>query len=91
MSDKPIAVGDLVMVVRPSHCGCMGVIGRVFRVTAVSPNLPLRCIDCGKRSPADITYADERGDYRERARLIRINPDATGDSLPTRADIKETV
>jgi hypothetical protein len=35
MSDKPISVGDLVVVVRPTPHGCHGGVGHVFQVTNI--------------------------------------------------------
>lgn len=89
--DKAIAVGDLVMVVKPKICGC-GKYGRVFRVEKIC-KAPVRgfCRDCKQITfscGVEIVLIGESGAYETR-RLKRIDPSATGDSLPTRRKIKE--
>ncbi len=50
--DKPIGVGDLVMVVRPTPCcGCTDSIGDIFRVKWMG-HLEGECCNCGDDSVA---------------------------------------
>ena len=93
---KPIQKGDLVMVVRADHSCAKKWIGKVFIFNPLSNHHPgIQCYVCGERN---IAMPNEycHGNLRDRnngafpARwLIRIDPPATGDSLPTRKDIKE--
>lgn len=95
---KPISVGDLVMVVKPTLCcGKAGVIGKVFKVTEVFISRFNQCNIC-RRIFKDVKVAVDSSRFAlpsggggsfQLSRLIRIDPPATGDSLPTRKDIKE--
>lgn len=48
--DKPISVGDLVVVSRPvAHCGCPDRLGLIFRVSEIRPALQFGfCSTCNK-------------------------------------------
>ena len=94
MSEKPISVGDLVMVVHWPPCGCglgkTGVVSDLFTSFArygkcwkcgakFSPNVPMGAATLNSEFDVDMSW------------LKRIDPPATGDSLPTRREIKERV
>ena len=74
--DRPIQVGDLVVVVKAKRCGCPGVIGRVFKVEIVSlHDLPGRCTECSKFTYPPRTPTAQSGiGYIEFNRLKRIPP-----------------
>lgn len=62
--DKPISVGDLVVVVRyaKKFCGCGGksnTIGRIFRVHDIRMSENRRCVDCNARKPDAIVAYPE--------------------------------
>lgn len=46
--DKPIQVGDLVVVVRPNSCGCAHSVGSIFKVDYIQDG-PNYCSGCGMR------------------------------------------
>ena len=92
---EPIKVGDLVMVVRLSPCGC-GILGAVFKVMAITENIGngIRCAVCNKvaRGKFMVAHIDAQVSHTnvvDMFRLKRIDPPAIGDSLPTRKDMKE--
>jgi hypothetical protein len=57
--DKPISVGDLVMVVRPNPCGCSHSVGNIFTVDHIEGG-PNYCASCGERF-ADVLDAWQDG------------------------------
>lgn len=73
--DKPISVGDLVMVVKPRlQCGCFSTVGRIFQVIALV-NRPTFCRECGKVDGTFYDMAiDHIGDGCPLFRLKRIPP-----------------
>ena len=84
---KPIQKGDLVMVVRGrTCCGNREDIGSVHTVTGFH-----NCCTCtcGKATAAKVALIDNRFLAKELSQLIRIDPPAHGDSLPTRRERKE--
>jgi len=91
MSDRPIQVGDLVMIVKG---GCRtDNIGKVFKVARLG-SLGKNCPMCGTTHgfPMGTPLASDKTTGNigfEFPRLKRIEPPQFGDSLPTRADIKE--
>lgn len=80
--------GDLVMVVKAAPCcGASDSVGRVFTVADIVDEVG-ECNECGLVSAsklAVISYAERKA--QDVYRLTKIDPPATGDSLPTRADI----
>ena len=89
MSD--IKVGDLVMIVKPTVCcGYAGRIGRVFRAGRFNTK-SAKCSLCGARATSFVGVLNpESGKFVDVVRLIKIDPPAEGDSLPTRADLEVT-
>jgi hypothetical protein len=89
-----IKVGDLVQVVRPRRCGCVGRLGKVFAVLSVHACVGnMKCAQCGEIYPA-IAYAqDEIGKTYDIERLKRIPPiselEGARDALPERTLTKE--
>lgn len=79
MSDRPIAVGDLVQVVRPSgcpSCGCRA-LGRTFLVCAITTySGGSYCNHCGRNLSDDVYTAAEDDSRRSYGlfRLKRIPP-----------------
>ena len=51
--DRPIAVGDLVQVVRPPPCGCATSLGNVFVVTQLLI-VGRYCVVCGETDQASL-------------------------------------
>lgn len=96
MSDKPIQVGDLVMVIRPSGCtNCEPRFGRIGTVVAITPERTPKweCAGCGRvfkkyndNSPK-ITIEDGRS--YQAWRLKRIDPPALLESTRTEETLKE--
>ena len=81
MSDKTIRKGDLVMVVRPRECGCIGHVGAIFYVASVRPSKIVYCEDCGYRFfNATVATASDADSVTALSRLIKINPPAIEDS-----------
>ncbi len=89
MSDKPIQVGDLVMVVKPLECcGDAGDVGVVY-IAGEHYNGPSLCRKCGHRGTVVGVWVKSKN-VRDFKRLIRIDPPATGDSLPSLREMEET-
>jgi len=92
---KPINVGDLVCVVRVPPCGCPDRVGHFFNVTRIrlqNDTGKMKCRMCGARQLATgqlVAEGHPSGATVWIGRLIRIDPPATGDSLPTRKRMKE--
>ena len=90
MSDKPIQVGDLVMVVKPTTCcGSIETLGRIKRVIG-PPRYPFAtCSVCGKSWQHDYSTAVvlDNGKSCERSRLKRIDPDNLKDDIPEREEL----
>jgi hypothetical protein len=60
--DKPISVGDLVVVVRWAPCGCcLGLIGKVSRILA--PRALKLCLQCNHEWPLGTLAPAVVGDY----------------------------
>ena len=76
MSDRPIQVGDLVMVVKPTPCckseKAIGEIYVALESTDVAPTT--RCIHCGLVEPIGDVVMIYRQMVIERYRLKRIPP-----------------
>ena len=79
--------GDLVMVVRPSpRCGNTVSIGLVFRATDVRHGR-MHCLHC--RAPQEVVFVEKDGVFGlDASRLKKIDPLATGDTIPTRKEVK---
>ena len=96
MSDKPIQVGDLAMIVRPTRCSChQQALGRIIKVVAIEGGVSQlwRCSVCGmsyKKLPGEGQYAiDEDGKHRGLYRLKRIPPLSELEGQRTKEDMKE--
>ena len=88
MSDKPISVGDLVMVVRKNYCGCDKGIGRIFRVAKIDRSRFRNwCIWCGVFSEPQDQAVSTEGVAAQLWRLKRIDPDALKDDVPTKEEL----
>lgn len=76
MSDKPIAVGDLVMVVRGRPCGCASEMSwRTFIVAEIAENPAGDMYPCGHSAPTNIFATPEIGGVGpDLSRLKRIPP-----------------
>lgn len=85
MSDKPISVGDLVMVVRTETCGCEGGIGRTFIVKSLNPD-DSWCSYCQKYLGYQ-TDAFDGQDWHSLYVLKRIDPPALPESVQTKEGI----
>ena len=89
MNDKPIQVGDLVMVMRP---GCNNNnLGRIFKVLAIRA-LSRECRSCGTfhGDPAGTLAAVHdlnTGGAFALQRLKRLDPDSLKDDVPTKEEI----
>ena len=88
MSDKPISVGDLVMVVRVGFHGTGTLLGRVFRVASLV-NRSYACSECGlvhfANSPSAL--CEEEDGWFRLALLKRLDPDALKDDVPTKDEL----
>ncbi len=88
--DKPIAVGDLVQVVKQRRC-CVERTkwGDIYQVSAISSGV-FQCIYCGKISDVliDVAY-DDAGDCCEIDRLKRIPPLDELEGQSTEEKLKE--
>ena len=77
-ADKPIAVGDLVQVIKPGRCGCTKALGEIFVVAEVNRWAGWAdCIVCGKTViPPNILRARDAADgtATELERLKRLPP-----------------
>ena len=74
---EPLQVGDLVMVVRATRCGCTPAIRKVFTIGALSREWAGRCVTCGAISYPTGTltaYWKEEDGWLEVDRLKRIPP-----------------
>ena len=81
---KPIKVGDLVIVVRPTQCcNKLDKYGVVFKVLELGIGLCKAC-----KEPRTVAFNSANGGYSF-YELLRIDPPATDDSLPTRTTPKE--
>lgn len=84
MSDKPIQVGDLVVVVRGAPCcGCVDALGTVCAVIEIAQGIG-RCHGCHTRY-SGLFYrlgTPNRGRFY-RDMLIRLDPDALADTIHT--------
>ncbi len=85
--DKPIAVGDLVMVVRKAeYCGCcLGVTFRVIGFARPSSGY-IHCSDCGSRTPSEMDAEGEKY-WAPLSMLMRIDPPALEDNIPAKEEL----
>jgi hypothetical protein len=85
---EPIKPGDLVMVVRPSECGCRSSFGRTFRVSQVWHDITdIPCPQCGvlvRETSFAFMDTDEAG---ELFRLKRIPPLSELDDVKNNEEI----
>ena len=89
MSDNVIRVGDLVMVVRPSECGCCKVMGRAFVVQAVCAAELGYCHWCRRERNTPFVI-QPNGFGMDLSRLLKINPPAAAQTQ-TRTRTREAV
>ena len=83
--------GDLVMVVKPAPCcGDTSTLGHIFTVTHGHVS-GYRCNACGVTAFVSGLIPLEGKYCAEPERLKKIDPPATGDSLPTRAEKEQKV
>lgn len=90
--DKPISVGDLVVIVRASHCGSTASIGSIFRVTVIRKRRwGSVCEACRHVLPEGEWVAELAGDdsITELHRLKRIPPLGELEGVKTEEDIRE--
>ena len=85
MSDKPIQVGDLVMVVRPTTC-CVGSarLGAILTVRALG-KVFVQCA-CGAYDKQLNALLTEDA-WCEVVRLKRIDPDCLKDDIPDHEEL----
>lgn len=75
MSDKPISVGDLVVVVRGTRCcGVAGNIGLVYRVALIRPEAHWHCTYCRSHEREPLVAAASHINGYQLSRLKRIPP-----------------
>ena len=75
MSDKPIAVGDLVVIVKTGPCGCTQSLGHIHTVSDNKSGPTTRCIYCSAQRLSSIDAVMLCGDFSVSAsRLKRIPP-----------------
>jgi len=75
-----IKKGDLVIVARPTRCGCVHEIGVVFKVTGFAPGEAFNCQSCGARWLSAIKGVTGYQDYMfDPSRLRKIDPDQASD------------
>lgn len=84
--------GDLVMVVKANTCcGDASSLGQVFAVSEIKPQSICRCSGCGGFCLG--TYvgdAGKPGTGELLSQVVKIDPPAEGDSLPTRQNLEVT-
>lgn len=76
MDDRPIQVGDLVQVIKPSLC-CNNItyLGDIFVVSAMEKKSSRRCLNCGKKyEPTIVVEGHQSGIGAFLYRLKRIPP-----------------
>jgi hypothetical protein len=74
VSDKPISVGDLAIIVRASPCcGNTASLGRTFRISDAN-RMQRRCTFCGTSRDADGLQVDGQPYWVDRDRVKRIPP-----------------
>ena len=72
---EPIKVGDLVMVIKATPCGCAQAIGMIYRVAKVRLCAAgIRCVFCGSEFPEDVLAENSSGSGAQPYRLKRIPP-----------------
>lgn len=71
-----IRKGDLVMVVNTERCGCVQVLGKVFRVVDVQRDESSWCGQCDAKLPTELSAADGTGAWFSLRTLRRIDPPA---------------
>jgi len=71
-----IEVGDLVVVVKPTECGCDHSVGLVYRVARVDLSVPggVACMHCGTPWSRRLLAFHDGGAGAEPYRLKRIPP-----------------
>jgi len=75
---RPIQAGDLVVVTKPSRCGCSHRLGHLFTVTVVRPAFEYRrCDACGyfgRSLPGDFVVEGHAEGSMSYERITRIDP-----------------
>lgn len=87
-----IKPGDLVMVVKANECcGDTSSLGQVFTVAELKPQSICRCSGCGGNCWGTyVADAGKPGTGELLSQVVKIDPPAEGDSLPTRQDLEIT-
>ena len=88
MSDRPIQVGDLVVVIKPTDC-CDSpyAVGFIFVVSCIRGG-PGTCVHCGGRYERIDACFENKG-WLGLDRLKRLDPDALRDDVPADERLKE--
>jgi hypothetical protein len=90
MSD--IKAGDLVMVVRGCPiCGDLDGIGMVFKVSAIELSKSITSCCAKNTFTSDALQDGEENCWWPVSALKKIDPPVEGDSLPTRANLDQSV
>ena len=87
MSDKPISVGDLVMVVLTAKCGHGCGIGGIHRVVGLEGIWDSVCGECDKPLGSYTFAMCDNGKGYGLYRLKRLDPDALKDDVPTKEEL----
>lgn len=82
--------GDLVMVVRGTSCCGYGKFGFMFTVKRIDAGV-VKCPSCGRVTAYKQRVWNSGNRASGAERLKKIDPPATGDSLPTRAEKEQKV
>lgn len=88
MSERPIAVGDMVQVIRPREC-CQHAsrFGIIFTVAEIRLAGNIRCILCGNVFPCQRVSDGVKEGWWELSRLKRIDPPPPQDETTTEREI----
>jgi hypothetical protein len=86
--DNSISVGDLVMVVKPHHCGCTNAMGRIFVVQQIEA-ADGTCNNCGSyRADVEPDALMPEGHWVRVASLKKIPPLSEPESIVERMTVK---
>ena len=85
--DKPISVGDLVMVVRPVNCGHSCGVGRAFIVRVITDCFSYQCGECSRGGGYSVGVEDEAKNWYSIGRVKRIDPPALPENVDEREEL----
>lgn len=90
MAVKPIAVGDLVMVVKPTECcGVFSPKAHIFVVARIKPSY-WRCVHCGRSGFGEsMAWLDDNTQCFAVFRLKRIPPISELEGVQSEEKLKE--